>query len=111
MNPLASINGRATIYSPSAFHSKYSSGKVPRTSKDYGKIFVCRRGCNTRTASYTDEFLWEEIYKGAEDLDSLVERIKSQTKSTRKRKRDVSYDGAEIEVCFHYHLIMVSTNY
>lgn len=98
MNPLASINGRATIVSPTTFNSRYPSGKVPRTSKDYGKIFVCRRGCNTRTATYTDEFLWEEIYTGPEDLGSLVERVTSQTKATRKRKRDVDYDDAKIEV-------------
>lgn len=74
---------------------RYPSGKVPRTSKDYGKIFVCRRGCNTRTATYTDEFEWESIYRGIEDLDSLVERVKTQTKGTRKRKREVADDAAE----------------
>lgn len=106
MNPLASINGRATIVSPDIFQSKYPSGRVPRTSKDYGKIFICRRGCNTRTATYTEEFSWEDIYKGAEDLDSLVERVQSQTKATRKRKRHVSYDDddAEIEVCYYLSL-------
>ena len=88
LNPLVSINGKASIVSPSVFNARYPSGKIPRSSKDHGKIFICRRGCNTRTATYTDEFKWEEVYQGAEDIDALIQRVKSQTKATRKRKRD-----------------------
>ena len=77
-----------SIVSHDVFQKKYPSGKVLRSSKDYGKIFICRRGCNTRTATYTDEFIWEDIYKGEEDILELIEHIKSQTKATRKRKRD-----------------------
>ncbi len=87
MNPLTSINGRASIVSIETFNSKYPSGKVPRSSRDYGKIFICRRGCNTRTATYTDEFKWEEIYSSADDITPLIERVQRQTKATRKRKR------------------------
>jgi origin recognition complex subunit 1 len=87
MNPLASINGKATIVSPKNFLSKYPSGKVPRSSRDHGKIFICRRGCNTRTATYTEEFVWEDIYKGQEeDIFALIERVQSGTKATRKRR-------------------------
>jgi len=85
-NPLESINGRAIVVSPDEFASRYPSGKVPRTSRDHGKIFVCRRGCNTRTATYTNEFQWEDTYHGIESIEALVEIIQSQTKSTRKRK-------------------------
>ncbi|KAL8944098.1 MAG: hypothetical protein Q9216_000689 [Gyalolechia sp. 2 TL-2023] len=88
VNPLSSINGKATIVSAETFRKKYPSGKVPRTSKDYGKIFICRRGCNTRTATYTEGFAWEDIYRGAEDLLELVDYVKTQTKATRKRKQD-----------------------
>ena len=99
VNPLASINGKASIVSSSVFDARYPSGKIPRTSKDYGKMFVCRRGCNTRTATYTDEFDWKEIYGGAQDIDSLVRLVKSQTKATRKRKRDsVPRDDATLDV-------------
>lgn len=86
--------------SQASFFAKYPSGKIPRSSKDFGKLFVCRRGCNTRTATYTEEFVWEDVYRGYDDLDSLVERVQSQTKATRKRKRDESYDeaGAGIDV-------------
>ena len=100
VNLLASINGRVSIVSLNAFHKKYPSGKIPRNSKDYGKMFICRRGCNTRTATYTDEFIWEETYQGAEDIYDLVERVKSQTKATTKRRRDdAAYERDAIEVC------------
>ena len=92
VNPLTSINGRASIVSAETFRSRYPSGKVPRSSKDYGKIFICRRGCNTRTATYTDEFVWEDIYSSADDILPLIERVESQTKATRKRKRNDDID-------------------
>jgi origin recognition complex subunit 1 len=87
-NPLTSINGRATVVSRKTFEKRYPNGRVPRNSRDYGKIFICRRGCNTRTATYTDEFVWDEVYQSADDILPLIERIQSQTKATRKRKRD-----------------------
>ena len=106
VNPLASINGKATVISAESFKSKYPSGRVPRSSKDFGKIFICRRGCSTRTATYTDEFIWEDKYRGAEDLHDLIDFIKSQTKATRKRKRNA--DDPAIDVtppkCFYYQI-------
>lgn len=96
LNPLSSINGRATVVSPETFKSKYPSGRVPRSSKDHGKIFVCRRGCNTRTATYTDEFIWDEMYQSAEDILDLIERVQSQTKATRKPLRSNDADGDEV---------------
>ncbi|KAI9851653.1 MAG: Origin recognition complex, subunit 1 [Thelocarpon superellum] len=89
VNPLTSINGRASIVSAATYLSKYPNGRVPRGSKDYGKIFICRRGCNTRTATYTEEFNWEEIYHGTdEDIYNLIERVKTETKATRQRRSD-----------------------
>lgn len=83
--------------SPAAFMAKYPGGKVPRASHDYGKVFVCRRGCNTRTATYTNEFVWEDVFGGREDIDRLIGLVKSQTKATRKRRRDdkKEYDPSE----------------
>lgn len=66
------------------FQSLHPTGQVKKSSKDYGKIFVCRRGCNTRTTTYTPEFSWEDVYKGADDIPSLIELVESQTKATRK---------------------------
>lgn len=93
VNPLESINGKATVVSPQTFHQIYPSGKVPRSSRDHGKIFVCRRGCNTRKVVYTEEFVWEEVYRDYEDLDDLFELVDRQTtKPNKKRKRDDDYD-------------------
>lgn len=72
--------------SQQAFVNKFPTGKVPRKSKEYGKVFVCRRGCNTRTCTYTEEFIWEDIYHGREDLEALQERLQKETKATRKKK-------------------------
>ncbi|KAL1646942.1 Origin recognition complex, subunit 1 [Diplodia intermedia] len=85
-NPLTTINGRATVVSKDTFLKQFPTGKVPRTSRDYGKLFVCQRGVNTRTATYTDVFRWEDVYAGEDDIPSLVELVKAQTKETRKRK-------------------------
>ncbi|KAL8304359.1 hypothetical protein RB597_004425 [Gaeumannomyces tritici] len=87
-NPLAAINGKATVMSQEAFLAKYPSGKIPRNSREFGKVFVCRRGCNTRTASYTNEFVWEDIFRGtALDVYKLIERVKTETKATRARRK------------------------
>lgn len=59
-NALATINGKANVMSYAAFQSQYPSGKVPKGNKAHGKTFVCRRGCNPRTISYTNEFIWED---------------------------------------------------
>jgi origin recognition complex subunit 1 len=91
---LESINGKAIIMSDKAFNAKYPSGKVPRKSKGYGKTFICRRGCNTRTATYTEEFVWEDIYHGTEEeVEALIERIKRDTKATRKRQKATKPTG------------------
>ena len=99
INPLASINGKATILSQRAFQEKHPSGKVPKSSGDSGKVFVCRRGCNTRTATYTEEFVWEDVFHGEKDLSSLIARIQSQTKATRTKRKRPDYDDDGDEVC------------
>ncbi|KAK1975512.1 ATPase [Colletotrichum cereale] len=87
VNPLAAINGKAVVLSHQEFFSKYPSGKVPRTSSDYEKTFICRRACNTRTATYTEEFVWEDIYDASEQgVYDLVEFVKSHTKSSRSHQ-------------------------
>ncbi|KAF3059349.1 Origin recognition complex subunit 1 [Daldinia childiae] len=92
VNPLASINGRAVVMSQQKFQEEYPSGKVPRNSPGYNKTFICKRGCNTRTATYTEEFIWEDVYSGREgDVDDLLELVRSGTRSTRKRRNhDIS---------------------
>jgi origin recognition complex subunit 1 len=86
LNPLTTINGKANVVSLDTFNAKYPSGQIKKSSKDYGKMFVCRRGCNTRTTTYTEEFKWDDIYKGVDDIETLKEYVDSQTKSTRKKQ-------------------------
>lgn len=85
-NPLGSINGKARIFSGHTFFQHFPTGKIPRNNKLHGKAFICRRGVNTRTTTYTDEFAWESTYAGSESLDSLIELVETQTVKTRKRK-------------------------
>jgi origin recognition complex subunit 1 len=72
--------------SPDAFAKQFPKGTVPRGSRHHGKVFICRRGCNTRTATYTDEFIWEQIYLGFDYMHDLEDIIETQTKATRKQK-------------------------
>jgi origin recognition complex subunit 1 len=98
INPLASINGKACITSAEAYLAKYPSGKIPRNSRDYGKTFICRRGCDTRSATYTAEFVWEDVFHGTEeDIYSLIKRVKSEIKPTRKRRYERSVIDEEDE--------------
>ncbi|KAI0443285.1 ATPase [Xylaria telfairii] len=88
INSLASINGEARIMSHQAFSREFPSGKVPRSSPAYNKTFVCRRGCNTRTTTYTPEFIWEDIFSGGfDDISKLIKLVQSGTKSTRKQPK------------------------
>ena len=97
-NPLATINGKATIVSKDRFDSLYPTGKIPRNSKDFGKTFICRRGVNSRTATYTEEFVWEDVFKGRGDLAALSELIQAQTVKTRKRKALKSVKERNLDV-------------
>ncbi|KAK4103133.1 P-loop containing nucleoside triphosphate hydrolase protein [Parathielavia hyrcaniae] len=86
VNPLTTINGKACIMSQASFLARYPTGKVPRKSKEDGKVFICRRGCNTRTCTYTEEFNWEDVYRGRGDIETLHDRIRQGTKATRRRR-------------------------
>lgn len=84
--PLLSINGKAIIMSLKKYQERYPNG-VPKDSKQYGKIFICRRGCAPRTATYTEEFIWEDIYNNREtNIDMIVRKITDETKLTRSRR-------------------------
>jgi len=39
-----------------------------------------------RTATFTDEFVWEDMYTGPDDIQKLIDRVEKETKATRKRK-------------------------
>lgn len=78
-----------------AFLSAHPSGKISRNSPDFGKTFVCRRGCNTRSTTYTDEFVWEEIYDNGGDVSALKDFVEKNTRATRRRARAQSPPEAE----------------
>jgi origin recognition complex subunit 1 len=102
-NPLEAINGTAIVMSEKAFNAKYPNGKIPRKAKGYGKTFICRRGCNSRTATYTEEFKWEEVYDGTEEsLNKLMKRLENDTTATRRKRSekrkiaDDDFTGVEV---------------
>jgi origin recognition complex subunit 1 len=97
VNCLAAINGKATVCSGEKFFDRFPKGKPPGKNRkqiaEYSKWFVCRRACNTRTVTYTDEFVWEEYFPAKEniaiqDLLDLVDRVTEETKLSRKRKAE-----------------------
>ncbi|KAB8339056.1 hypothetical protein FH972_021992 [Carpinus fangiana] len=96
-NPLDTIEGLATVMSPEQFYAKYPTGKIPRSSQEYGKAFVCRRGANTRTATYTTEFIWEQIYQTFQGIEKLRLRVESETKATRKRAAENKVKSKDLQ--------------
>ncbi|EFE37349.1 hypothetical protein TRV_07998 [Trichophyton verrucosum HKI 0517] len=89
INPLMSINGRATVMSKDAFYKKYPDGKPPKgkaAAAEFNKCIVCRRGVKQLQGRYTDEFIWEDIYTESEDgVFELVEFIREALSRARKR--------------------------
>jgi origin recognition complex subunit 1 len=84
MNPLNSINGSANVLSHANFKQRYPDGRMSKREAE--KTFVCRRACNTRTATYSEEFVWEDVFGSKSHVDELINYVKSNTKATRKRK-------------------------
>ena len=96
MNPLTAINGKAEVMSKEVFYETYPGGKLPKgrgTAARYSKSIICRRGVKQRTLNYTEEFIWEEKYRGPENLLALIDWINEQTKGKRKRD-EVTEDTA-----------------
>lgn len=102
-SPLDSIIDKAIVMTESAFNARYPKGTIPRRSKDYGRVFVCRRGCNLKYTNYTEEFPWDEVAHDTEDdVINLMEKLQADTKSVKeaqidKRKRDDDDFDAKIE--------------
>lgn len=98
VNPLTSINGKATVMSKDAFYAKYPNGAPPKNKNElaeYNKCIVCRRGVSQVQGRYTEEFVWEEVYQ-EDNIFHLINMIKDGLKAARKRKvvdSDVSDSG------------------
>lgn len=86
MNCLDTIDGKAKVVSHERFLALHPSGKIPRRSEDAGKLFMCRRGLDMRTTTYTEEFIWEDRYSGFDDLAPLVDFVTTSTRTARKRR-------------------------
>ncbi|KIV93635.1 hypothetical protein PV10_04833 [Exophiala mesophila] len=97
MNPLTAINGKATVLSKDAFMKRYPNGAPPKSksaASQYSKTILCRRGVKQRTLRFTEDMVWDEIYKGSKDLLYLIDWIKDQTKA---RKSQASLKNADTE--------------
>jgi len=72
-----------------AFTKKYPRG-IPKNkkSKDNENTFVCRKGLQQKTVTYTPEFTWEEEFDGTEDsMRRLLQFVDDNTLApVRKRK-------------------------
>ncbi|KAE8152801.1 putative origin recognition complex subunit Orc1 [Aspergillus avenaceus] len=89
VNPITSINGKATVMSKDVFFARYPDGAPPKTKDElveYNKCIVCRRGVNQLQGRYTDEFVWEEVYQ-EDKLFDLITMIKDGLKKAKKRKQ------------------------
>ncbi|KKZ64195.1 origin recognition complex subunit 1 [[Emmonsia] crescens] len=90
VNPLTSIDGKATVLSKAAFEDRYPKGTPPKGKAalaEYNKCIICRRGVNQLQGKYTEEFVWEDIFDGTEQgLFKLIDFIKAGLKGPRKRK-------------------------
>ncbi|KAL1955114.1 hypothetical protein VTO42DRAFT_9015 [Malbranchea cinnamomea] len=99
VNPLTSINGKAIVLSKDAFYAKYPNGEPPKGRSaiaEYNKSIICRRGVNQLQGRYTEEFIWEDIYRETEEgVLELIQRISTGLKKPRKRKAIDSVGGTD----------------
>lgn len=89
VNPLTSINGKATVMSKDAFYAKYPDGVPPKGKEElaeFNKCIVVRRGVNQLQGRYTEEFVWEDVYREDRVFD-LITLIKDGLKAAKKRKQ------------------------
>lgn len=102
VNPLSSINGKATVMSKDAFYAKYPNGAPPKDKAElaeYNKCIVCRRGVSQVQGRYTEEFVWEEIYQ-EDNIFHLISMVKDGLKAARKRK----VMDADVSCVFHLEM-------
>lgn len=89
VNPLTSINGKAWVMSKDVFYAKYPNGAPPKGKEalaEYTKCIICRRGVNQVQGRYTEEFIWEDVYR-ADSIFDLIDMIKDGLKAEAAKKR------------------------
>ena len=89
VNPLTSISGKAWVMSKDVFYARYPNGVPPKGKEElaeYNKCIICRRGVNQVQGRYTDEFIWENVYREDRIFD-LIDMIKDGLKAEAAKKR------------------------
>ncbi|KAL4812369.1 P-loop containing nucleoside triphosphate hydrolase protein [Aspergillus spinulosporus] len=94
VNPLNSINGKAQVMSKDVFFARYPNGAAPKSKAElaeYNKCIVCRRGVSQLQGRYTEEFIWEDVYR-QDQIHDLVDLVRDGLKAAKKRKQaDADY--------------------
>lgn len=97
-NPLEAILGRATLLTAEQFAEKFPTRTIPKGHPDNNRLFVCRRGANLRTNTYTEEFTWgKDVMQGADgarEVHELIDKVERETVKTRKRRAPPGRDTA-----------------
>lgn len=107
LNPLSSINGKASVMSKDAFYAKYPNGAPPKDKAElaeYNKCIVCRRGVSQVQGRYTEEFVWEDVYR-EDNIYELINMVKENLKAARKRK------AADADVSILVHLLHLAPKF
>lgn len=112
VNSLASINGKATVMSKDAFYARYPNGAPPKGKDalaEYNKCIICRRGVNQLQGRYTDEFIWEDVYREDRVFD-LIDKIKDGLKAAKKRKT-VDDDVSQLSISSHQNILILTMRF
>ena len=94
LNSLSAINGKASIVGQDEFFRLYPGGKAPKgkaAQTKYAKTIMCRRGVKQRSLIFSEEFVWEDMYRSEDDLLGLIDWITQHTKLRRKTAEDKDY--------------------
>jgi len=95
LNPLTAINGRAIAMSKKEFLKTYPNGEMPKSktaAAKFAKTIMCRRAVKQRNMVFSDEFDWDELYRGADSLLELLDWVQEQTKrKPMSRTEDYEY--------------------
>ncbi|CAG8953211.1 hypothetical protein HYFRA_00003412 [Hymenoscyphus fraxineus] len=96
-SPLLSIIDKATILSAQQYSDRpIQAAKRGRKPKGYVETtFVCRRACQLKNTTYTEQFDWGEIKPETEkEVSQLVDKINDEIESIRQQNRGQRKPGS-----------------
>ncbi|RAL58103.1 hypothetical protein DID88_010383 [Monilinia fructigena] len=82
---------RPSMALPQYFPKRHSRPNIPQekypgVERNMGKTFICRRGLHSKSVTYTDEFIWEEVYhKTEESVEKLIEKIENIIPNNKRK--------------------------